>query len=140
MEDTSTNTNTDTPNDATTLEAILRQFGDKVNEHPRLRSLLAGWERVAMVTTLDTGDRFVVRFQGSLITEVSRRPSEAEAEAEGEAADACDLDIRAPEDILRGIFSGRDNPTPLFLDGTLQVFASDMDQVKLDAISLVLWD
>jgi hypothetical protein len=111
------------------LESVLREFGDKVNAHPRLRRMLAGWDRDTLVRAVDTGATFLMKFADSRVTEIVAAPEQS-----------TDVDIRADEAVLRDVFSGRENPAQLFLDGTLQVYASDRDQVKLDAITMVLWD
>ena len=112
------------------LQTCLVQFKDKVNGHPRMRTLLKGWDRVAGVTATDTGAVFTVTFRDSQIVDVQQGGAERERE----------LQIEATEALLVGVFSGATNPASEFLEGRLQVFASDKDQVKLDAITLVLWD
>jgi putative sterol carrier protein len=112
------------------LDHVLRDFGTRVNDHQRLRSLLDGWDRVVAINATDTGRTFTVTFRGSRVTSLEA----------SETDDDADLTICAPEQTLLQVFSGDRNPTGLFLEGVLQVFASDRDQVKLDAITLVLWD
>lgn len=111
------------------LHRCLSEFREDANAHPRVKSLLKGWERSASIVALDTEDSFRFRFEGGTITDV-------------EAATACDDDeitIRGTDQVLRDVFTGRLNPATAHLSGALQVFASEKDQVKLDAITLVLW-
>lgn len=112
------------------LEVSLEQFRHKVNTHPRLRSLLKGWNRIAGITATDSGVQYTLTFRDSCIVEITH----------GAPGDQGQLQIEASEALLRGVFSGETNPATEFLEGRLQVFASDQDQMKLDAITLVLWD
>jgi putative sterol carrier protein len=114
----------------TELHASLTDFACRVNEHPRLRSLLKGWDRVAGVTASDTGAEYTLVFAGSQLVAVETSAPRNEP----------DIVMRASEQVLERVFSGKSNPATLFLEGSLQVFATDRDQVKLDAIALVLWD
>jgi hypothetical protein len=112
------------------LRSCLEDFRQKVNQHPRLRTLLKSWDRVIVVEGTDTGSRLSMPFSDSRITSVQ----------DGEPPAGTAIRIRAPEPLLIQVFSGAVNPTTAFLQGELQVFADDRDQVKLDAITLVLWE
>jgi hypothetical protein len=112
------------------LRSCLEDFREKVNQHPRLRTLLKGWERVVTVEGSDTGSQLSMPFTDSRITSV----------VEGEPPPGTGIRVRALEQLLIQVFSGALNPATAFLNGELQVFADDRDQIKLDAITLVLWD
>jgi vacuolar-type H+-ATPase subunit B/Vma2 len=112
------------------VEAALATFRDLVNDHPRMKTLLKSWDRTAVVEVEDTGDVFTVEFRGCQIVDL--QPGNVATTDEP-------IILKASERILVDIFTGVLNPASEFLDGRLQVFASDRDQVKLDAISLVLW-
>jgi len=114
-------------------EAMVRalsRFQAKVNEHPRLRTLLKGWDRDVRVECDDIDLRHGVRFRDTLIQDIAEDDGDADVP----------ITMRASHAVLIDVFEGRRNPATLFLDGELQVFASDKDQTKLDAISLLLWD
>ena len=113
-----------------TLTRALSQFQAKVNQHPRLRTLLQGWERDIEIECDDVDVAERLRIRGSLIRDVSDAAPDADVT----------ITMRASHSVLVDVFEGRRSPAKLFLDGDLQVFASDKDQVKLDAISLLLWD
>jgi hypothetical protein len=112
------------------LSQTLEQFKDKVNAHPRLRSLLKDWNRLVRIEALDSEEVFHAHFANTELTRIAPGSEDLEAE----------ITLSATGDLLCKIFSGRENPASQYLTGSLQVFASDKDQVKLDAITLVLWD
>jgi hypothetical protein len=111
-----------------TLDESLQVFCQRVNSHPRMRSLLATWDRDIDVSPTDSDDLYRMRCRESLLSVVAIEDREPE------------IVMRAPKSMLTSVFSGDSNPAMLFLYGDLQVFATDRDQVKLDAIALILWD
>ncbi|HET9622749.1 MAG TPA: SCP2 sterol-binding domain-containing protein [Kofleriaceae bacterium] len=113
-----------------TLEHALCRFRDLVNAHPRMKTLLKGWDRAAVVATEDADETFTVEFKDCQIVRV----------AAGIQVDNAAIKLKATQRTLTDIFLGDLNPASEFLDGRLQVIASDKDQVKLDAITLLLWD
>ena len=113
-----------------TLEQALFHFRDLVNAHPRMKTLLKGWDRSAVVATEDAGEAFTVQFKDCQV--VSVQP--------GIAVENAAIKLKGSTRTLTDIFLGALNPASEFLDGRLQVTASDKDQVKLDAITLLLWD
>jgi SCP-2 sterol transfer family len=113
-----------------TLEQSLDRFRTLVNSHPRMKTLLKGWDRITVVHAGDSGKEYTMHFKDSQLVSLTAGADLASAS----------IVLRASEKVLVDIFSGSLNPAAEFLDGRLQLTASDSDQVKLDAISLVLWD
>jgi hypothetical protein len=111
------------------LPETLEQFRVKVNADQRLQSVLRGWEPAILVEASGSGWRRYLVVKDCRIAEL-----QPQVENVTHVVHLC-----AAENVLIGVFGGQINPTDAFLDGELQVFASDKDQVKLDAICLVLW-
>jgi hypothetical protein len=111
------------------LTETLAQFRAKVNDDSRLKGILRGWEPVIMIEVLGTGWKWYLPVRDCRIAEIK-----------SDFQDAAHLvQLRASEEALIAIFDGRFNPAEAFLNGDLEIFATDNDQVKLDAISLLLW-
>lgn len=111
------------------LDAAIESFCGRVNNHPRIVSILEGWDVGIEVLPTDGDEAYRMRSADS-------RLRVTHESADGEA----DIVLRAERETLRRVFVGEENPAMLFLHGTLQVFADESDQVKLDAIALLLWD
>jgi hypothetical protein len=112
------------------LAGCLAEFSNRVNNSERIKSLLKDWNRTLSIEAEDApGEAYVVVFRDCSVVSVSRGSDESAS-----------IVMRAPAHLLGEVFSGRTNPAMAFLEGHLQVFADDRDQVKLDAISLLLWD
>lgn len=112
------------------LEHALRHFRDRVNAHPRMKTLLKDWNRSAVIATEDASAAFTVEFKDCQVVRLEP----------GIQVDDAPIQLKGSERTLTDIFLGDLNPASEFLDGRLQVTASDKDQVKLDAITLLLWD
>src|SRR5512144_2360588 len=96
------------------LAQALSHFRDLVNAHPRMKTLLKGWDRSAVVATEDTGQVFTVQFKDCQV--VSVQP--------GITVDNAPIKLKGSERTLTDIFVGDLNPASEFLDGRLQVTAS----------------
>jgi len=116
---------TATPGLAECLSAFVRS----VNTHPTIARLLKGWEPLIAIEATDDGQRFHLRVRDCRLAEVGA----GEADAEHTVL------MRGEQAVLVEVFSGALNPARAYLEGRLEVFGSDRDQIKLDAISLVLW-
>jgi hypothetical protein len=111
------------------LKTTLEDFQTKVNENQRIEKILKGWAPHIFVEPRGTNERYTMIVADSKITAVLEGRQEADHL----------VHLSADPQIMNQVFSGELNPSEAVLDGILSVFASDKDQVKLDAISLVLW-
>jgi hypothetical protein len=111
------------------LQQTLLAFQKKANEHPRIESLIRDWSPVIIVESTDTDARYFMPVSAGKIVECTA----------SEHASNHTVHLRATESQLTAIFCGESNPAESFLNGELEIYATDKDQVKLDAISLVLW-
>ena len=111
------------------LKQCLLDFIEKVNSHARMESLLKGWEPTIVIDATDASAAY------SLVVRRSQVVHLVEGTVE---ADHC-VQLQADAEVLMKIFSGQLNPARAHMDGQLAAFGSDRDQVKLDAISLILW-
>ncbi|MBA2676734.1 hypothetical protein [Ramlibacter sp.] len=118
----------------TDLIETLVLFKDKANTHPRIASLIKGWEPTIVVEATDSGTKRYLPVRACRIASVDTGDDTEDGAPAGHV-----VHLRAAEAVLAAVFDGRSNPADAFLEGDLEIFASDKDQVKLDAISLVLW-
>jgi hypothetical protein len=91
---------------------------------------MKGWDRFIYVKASDTNERFTVDVQGGKVAAVTS----------GELAGKTSLSIMAAASVLEEVLSGRVNPSEALLDHGLEVFGDEADVVKLDALTLILWD
>ena len=117
------------PTSATALGQCLGQFVAAVNDNPRIKKILKDWNPLVVLQTTDTDEQLHFRIAETTVS----MPSPGDAEAPHRIV------LQATEETLRSVFSGVVNPVQAHLAGELAVFATDRDNVKLDAICLVLW-
>ena len=113
----------------TSLRDCLHAFARSVNTDTRLIGLLKGWEPLLEIEATDSGARFAFQVSRGQMTPIDA----ASARTENPVL------IRSDSQTLIHVFGGELNPAQAYLQGALEVFGSDRDQIKLDAISLVLW-
>jgi putative sterol carrier protein len=107
----------------------LTRFASEVNNNKRLRNLLKNWEPVIRIHTNDTNDAYYFPIRDTFIGNIETGDTEADHQ----------VLLKADCHVLEQVFTGALNPARAHLDGALDVYGSDKDEVKLDAISLVLW-
>ena len=115
-------------NMTTKLQSCLDAFRTQVNSNRRMDTLLKGWDRDIMVEST----------AGEVMT-MAVRSRQINALTKGAAGLGDVVHVRGDEAVLVDIFTGVMIPAKAYLDGVLEVFGSDKDMVKLDAISMVLW-
>lgn len=110
------------------LHRTLLSFAEQCNQSTAVKKFIANWDRQVEVQSIDTTPRY------SLITKAGQILVAT--------ADDCErpqLTITADQDILEQVFSGELNPARAHLDGELQVYGSQKDQLILDAIVMLIW-
>jgi hypothetical protein len=108
----------------------LRQFAAQVNEHPQVIRLMRGWDRFIHVKASDTNESFTVDVNDGKVAAITA----------GERSGKSSVSIVAAATVLTDVLSGKLNPSQAMLDDGLEVFGQEADVVKLDALTLVLWD
>jgi hypothetical protein len=120
--------------DASTIDSLddcLQEFQRLANGHERVRRILSTWDRVVLLEVLDDGRRYCMKTTDGAVTFV---PPVAPEGAAGV------VHVRAKEKILREVFTGRRNAARAFFDAEMEVFADEKDQVKLETITMILWN
>lgn len=111
-----------------TLVTTLNTFVQMVNENKTLKKILKGWSKLLVVQTKDPEAVASLKIVKGTVVDVKFE----------DTPDA-DVTLSANADVINDIFSGKANPSRLYLDGTLRVFASQKDQMVLDAIVDIVW-
>lgn len=107
------------------LRAALSAFAERINTDPKLRRMVADWERGIAVEATD-GDGVGILVHGGEVLV-------------GALPDTPDIRLSAPQSVLEDVFSGRLSPTEPYVDGSLRVEGSQEDVLRLDFLSLMIW-
>ena len=111
------------------LKADLERFRAQANACRSLDSILKGWNPVFHLECRDGGP----------VYSLTVREGQVQTIAEGRLEAARPIHLLASEPILRQLFTGGLNPLDAHSSGELEVYGDTKDQVKLDAVVLVLW-
>jgi len=113
-----------------TLWDCLDDFRHRFNQNPRVKKIIKDWNRSIVVECLDTGEALTLVIRDLEVTEILPYAAETHESR---------ILLQANQDIHKQIFTGIYNPSHALMDGAIAVFASDRDQVKLEAIAMVTW-
>lgn len=104
-------------------------FKDRMNDNMKVRKLLKRWNPRIHFDTKDSGVKLTFTMSGGM----------AVSAEEGHVGDA-DLTVTFPTAAdLVDMFSGRLDPTPMYLSGDVLVKGHQADVIKLDAITMIIW-
>ena len=107
------------------LRQALTEFAARINADPRLRKMVADWERAIALEASDGSGVGILVHDGEV--RVSDLP------------EAPDIRLTGARSILHDVFSGRLSPTEPYVDGSLRVQGSQEDVLRLDFLSLMIW-
>jgi hypothetical protein len=119
-------------NDTDAYRNVLDDFQQRFNTNPRVKKLVAGWNRLVLLDAVDTGSSYGLVIDAEVLQEVK-------AIREEDADDEGLVHLQAEEVVLKEIFSGKYNPATALTDGALAVFSKERDKVKLEALAMVIW-
>lgn len=107
----------------------LQSFQSEVNKNDGVKKLTKNWNPRMIIQSSNSEEVYTLAIQESSISEIIA----------GEVASAHEIRIEGDAEILRDVFNGKTNPAEAVLNGEIAVYGEQSDQIKLDAISLVIW-
>lgn len=111
------------------LLSILEDFRARCNDSQAVRKLIKRWDRIIEIQTLEeTQTSYFLRANSGVVDALTI-----------EELGVPEMTVAASEDILRQVFCGAVNPARAHLDGELQVYGSQKDQLVLDSVVLLIW-
>ncbi len=106
----------------------LSNYMKLLNNTPKIKQVLKTWSPVIHFEAKDNNSKLTLIFeQGTAISCNIGHEKKA------------DLAIIGTSDDFHDLFHGNLNPTEKYMNGDITVKGSQMDIIKLDAISMVLW-
>jgi len=104
-------------------------FKDKMNENVKVRKLLKRWNPLIHFDAKDSDVKLTFKMSEGM----------AVSAEEGHVGDA-ELAVTFPTvNDLVDMFSGKLDPTPMYLSGDILVKGHQADVIKLDAITMIIW-
>jgi putative sterol carrier protein len=108
------------------LEGFARRFAAE----PRMKAMTAGWDRTIEIRATDLATTERLRVEGGWLKVLP--PDEPPGPAE--------IVMEARSELLCDLFSGRIGPTEPYLSGELILRASEEDVMRIDVLTLMLWE
>ena len=111
------------------LFTSIELFGQKISDNKDVLMLLKNWSPNIIIESYDSKKIFTLKIGDQGIENIALKE------------ELCDHEIRllANETILLLIFSGKMNPAEAVFNGELEIYGDVKDQIKLDAITLLIW-
>ena len=106
----------------------LSSYMKLLNDTPKIKQVLKTWSPIIHFSAKDNNSKLPLIFeQGTAISCSSVHEKKP------------DLAIIGTSNDFHDLFHGKLNPTEKYMNGDITVKGSQMDIIKLDAISMVLW-
>jgi hypothetical protein len=112
------------------LQRAIEDFSRRANANEHVQRLTRDWHAQIFVEATDEGDCFRLLRSDGRITGVERTAV---------PRDDGLLLLRGRQALLSAMFSGQTHPLNAYNDGDLEIYGPQPDQIKLDAISLLIW-
>lgn len=110
---------------------VLDNFKNQVNGNAQIQRIVKGWNTDVALIEGDTATSWRLRVKEGIIQAVER--------GDAAANDDCSMRIVGEAATIRAVFEGRMNGIRANNDGLIEIYGPMSDQVKLDAIALILW-
>ena len=107
----------------------LDEFKGKVNDNKQVKKLIRGWNPNLILECIDDSAFWTIKVKDREIQEIVNLKEDKSHM----------VHVQGNTDVLEQIFSGKLNPSEALLDGKIAVFGDEKDQIKIDAICLILW-
>lgn len=112
-----------------TSEEIVEAYAEwqrRSNANDRLRTMLRNWDRVVVIETTDTNDRFTISVADQHLADIVVG-----------AAETCDLVVTGTSEDFCDMFWGDLNPSEKYISGEIVIHGAQADVMRLDAMSMV---
>ena len=111
--------------------AVLETFKSDVNANAQIQRIVKGWNTGILLEEKNTAISYMLQIKEGKIDAIKKFNA-------SEAPD-CETKIAGNDDTMQGLFEGKVNPIRANNEGLIEIYGSMGDQVKLDAIALILW-
>ena len=111
------------------LRKVLLEFTEKVNQNEKVQKLIRKWSTSVLMWSKDLNTGFVLQVAYGKITEMKKADN----------IDEGNVRVVSGTETLLDMFRGKENIVHLYMDGVVETFGSEKDQIVLDAVAKILW-
>lgn len=110
---------------------VLEKFQTDVNTNTQIQKIVKGWNTQVLLEQSDNEIRYQLYINDGKIEHIVSSSTESD--------DDVPMRIVGETAIMRGLFDGKVNGIRANNEGLIAIYGPMSDQVKLDAIALILW-
>ncbi len=110
---------------------VLENFQSNVNNNAQIQRIVRGWNTDVLLQEIDSRDSYRLKINDGKIHQIIQSRSTDDDESP--------MKIVGESGIMRGLFEGKVNGIRANNEGLIAIYGPMGDQVKLDAIALILW-
>jgi hypothetical protein len=111
------------------LRMVLEDFTGRINGNERVQKLIRRWSTSVLMWSKDQKFGFVLVVSSGKIVEMRKTMSEEEG----------NVKVVGLTPTLLDMLRGKENIAHLYMDGVLETYGSEKDQIVLDAVAKILW-
>ncbi|MGC8672606.1 MAG: SCP2 sterol-binding domain-containing protein [Thermoplasmata archaeon] len=111
------------------LKEVLYDFVNNVNKNEKVQKLIKKWSTTLLFWGKDINKGFILQIQDGKIISIKEVYDENEGKVK----------VITEKDTLVKMFEGKENIAHLYLDGVVETYGSEKDQIVLDAVARLLW-
>lgn len=112
---------------------VLENFQSSVNTNAQIQRIVKGWNTDVLLQEIDSSICYRLLINDGKIHQIVHGATAVDDK------DDCAMRIVGEAAIMRGLFEGKVNGIRANNEGLIAIYGPMGDQVKLDAIALILW-
>jgi hypothetical protein len=114
---------------------VLENFQSSVNSNAQIQRIVKGWNTDVLLEESDSNICYRLLINDGKIHQIVHSATPVDVEDDDDSA----MKIVGEAAIMRGLFEGKVNGIRANNEGLIAIYGPMGDQVKLDAIALILW-
>jgi hypothetical protein len=111
------------------LKDILQKFIIMVNDNERVQKLIGRWSTTLLIWGRDIGKGFLLVIDKGKVVSIEEVSDKNSGKVK----------VISNKETLMKMFQGKENIAHLYLDGVVETYGSEKDQIILDAVARLLW-
>jgi stage III sporulation protein SpoIIIAA len=111
------------------LRDVLKDFSEKINGNERVQKLIRRWSTSVLMWSKDQHFGYVLEVSSGRVSEMRKAMSENEG----------NVKVVGSTLTLVNMLRGKENIAHLYMDGVVETYGSEKDQIVLDAVAKILW-
>ncbi|MCL4329179.1 MAG: hypothetical protein M1151_01090 [Candidatus Thermoplasmatota archaeon] len=113
-----------------TLRETLEAFSRDTNSNEKVQKLIRKWSTTVLIWPEDLDSGFLLKVENGKIHQIIESTTREDGKVK----------VIGKSDVITNMFKGKENLAHLYMDGVVQTYGSEKDQIVLDAVARLLWN